>query len=348
MTDQEILDALGTEPLEPNPVSFGYIVGSILNALAMAFLFIAYLGFIATIGFLLYYYLADYSFWATVDNAPGLIFGVVLQTTLLLVCLVLILFLLKPIFARNEENEFSQKLDPEEESLLFSFVARLATLMNVSPPEQIRMLEDVNAVVSIERVSKLPFGKRQRVLAIGLPLFYGLSLSQFSGVLAHELGHFSQHPLRFFPRMVNFIYEWFLHAIHQREAWAKFLAKVGQKRGCGVAIVILVTQLVIWLACGVLWLFLKLGQLFSFVLLRQMEYDADRWHARICGCGTFQAGHEKIAIMKLLWDQVADRIKPYVDDGILINDLPKFVVGESERIAPQGTRCDTSDRFAEE
>ena len=335
MTDQEILDALGTEPFEPNPVSTGYLVGSVLNALAMVLLYTAYLGFIAAIGYLLYYHLADYSYWSNVNNAPGLILGVLLQTTILLACVILILFLLKPIFIRYKETELSQNLDPEEEALLFSFATRLAALMNVPPPQQIRMIEDVNAVVTIERNGKFPFGKGQRALGIGLPLFYNLSLSQFSGVLAHELGHFSQHPLRFFPRVVNSIYEWFHQALNQRETWAKFLAKAGQNHGCGVGIVALAAQLVIWLACGVLWLFLKLAQLSSFVLLRQMEYDADRWHARVCGCDDFQAGHEKMAVMKFFLDLMADRIKPYVDDGILIDNVPRFVAEEAERFASE-------------
>src|SRR5439155_20614652 len=88
---------------------------------------------------------------------------------------------------------------------------------------------------------------RKLVLTIGLPLAAGLDLQDFTGILAHELGHFAQGTamrLTFIVRRVSF---WFFRAVYERDSWDEQLDGAWRRSRYSVGYVLLgVAMLFIW------------------------------------------------------------------------------------------------------
>jgi Zn-dependent protease with chaperone function len=73
---------------------------------------------------------------------------------------------------------------------LWRVVDELAVAANTRPPDEIRIVPDVNAAVW-EDTRLLGLRSGFRHLAVGLPLLAGLSVSELRATVGHELGHFS-------------------------------------------------------------------------------------------------------------------------------------------------------------
>ena len=100
-------------------------------------------------------------------------------------------FLVKPLFTLRAERPPSVTLDRSAEPRLFAFVERLCAAQGAPPPSEIRVDTQVNASASL-RHGLIGLFRDDLSLTIGLPLARSLSLREFTGVLAHEFGHFAQ------------------------------------------------------------------------------------------------------------------------------------------------------------
>src|SRR5262249_33517292 len=126
------------------------------------------------------------------------------------------------------------------------------------------------------------------VLTIGLPLAAGLSLKQLAGVLAHEFGHFSQGAGMRLIVLIMTVNQWFARVVYERDAWDETLASwSGASNGGYVLVGVAVVGRAVWLPRRILWVLMYLGHIVSGFLLRQMEYDADRYEARLVGADVF-------------------------------------------------------------
>lgn len=78
---------------------------------------------------------------------------------------------------------------------LWAEVRNLAQVAGTRPPDDIRIIPEVNAAVSEDSklIGLIP-GRRH--LYIGMPLLLGLNVSQFRAVIGHELGHYSNNHTR--------------------------------------------------------------------------------------------------------------------------------------------------------
>ncbi|MDP1792903.1 MAG: M48 family metallopeptidase [Acidimicrobiales bacterium] len=86
----------------------------------------------------------------------------------------------------------------ESEPDLYALVDRIAADVGTRAPDRIVVVSEVNAYV-YETAPFLGLVSGRRTLAIGTPLFDVLDVSQFTAVLAHELGHFSGGDTRLGP-----------------------------------------------------------------------------------------------------------------------------------------------------
>jgi Zn-dependent protease with chaperone function len=169
------------------------------------------------------------------------------------------------------------------------------------------------------------------VLTVGLPLVAGLSARQLAGVLAHELGHFAQGAGLRFSYIVRSINLWFIRIVYERDGWDERLVHSWEESG-RLAPIFFLALFCIWLTRWVLWIFMVIGHGLSCFLTRQMEYDADRFMARVAGSETF----EEIARRLALWDvssQVTFSLAgQWWFKDRYPDDLPTLIVTNAERI----------------
>lgn len=199
---QEILEAF-TGEIPPVKRTFGYVVGSLILTVAMLILPAIYLAMIAAIAYLLFVH-------ATTNIGPkspirGFWSLFFLYFGPLVAGVVLLFFMIKPMFARRSRSRTLRTLQFGEEPLLFALVTRIAKAVEAPEPKQIALDCRANASASFgTQLGAMTGG--DLILTIGLPLAAGMNVQQLSGVIAHELGHFSQGAgmrLSFVVRSIN-------------------------------------------------------------------------------------------------------------------------------------------------
>ena len=206
---------------------------------------------------------------------------------------ILIFFLVKPFFAAKAKRPEPITLDPEQEPLLFAFVQKVCGLVGAPAPCRIVVDCEVNASASLRR----GLWSKDLVLTIGLPLATGLEMRQFAGVLAHEFGHFAQGAgmrLTYIIRKINF---WFARVVYERDEWDLKLEQYAKGGDWRVLIVLHTARGCVWLSRRILWALMHTGHAISCFMLRQMEYDADSYEAKLAGSDAFEATASRLRVL---------------------------------------------------
>lgn len=321
-------------PVPPVRLSPLYRVGLVLVALAMVLLPVVYLGLIglAVWGIVWYAQAGLYVFHARTRSAGALL----VYVGPLLLGGLLVLFMIKPLFAPRPRRDEDKVLSRDDEPLLFDFVERVCEAVGAPRPREIRVDRDVNASASFRRgVLSLVTG--DLALTIGLPLAAGMTVQQFAGVLAHEFGHFAQRVGMRLTYLIRSINLWFLRVVYERDAWDARLAAWSKDTDWRVAVVLSATRFGVWLTRKVLWVLMWVGNLLSCFMLRQMEYDADRYEARLAGGATFEATMRRLAELSAAHRMAIDDLSASWDEGRLADDLPALIVADADRM-PESLR----------
>lgn len=103
-----------------------------------------------------------------------------------LICAACILVAIAPRFDKFADP--GPLLEPEQHPALFHLIRDTATATAQAPPDRVYLVPDFNAFVA-QRGGIMGMGS-ERVMGLGLPLMYALSIPEFKAVLAHEFGHF--------------------------------------------------------------------------------------------------------------------------------------------------------------
>src|SRR5207237_10899472 len=121
---------------------------------------------------------------------------------------VLVLFMIKPLFAPRARHAQPLALNPAAEPLLFAFISKVCETIGAPFPNRIDLDCHLNASAAFRR-GAVSFLGNDLVLTIGLPLVAALSLREFAGVLAHEFGHFTQGFAMRLSYLIRSINAWF-------------------------------------------------------------------------------------------------------------------------------------------
>jgi Zn-dependent protease with chaperone function len=286
------LDAF-TADIRPPRLSPFYTFGLAVVAFAMVLLPAIYLALIALAGWGVLYHLT-HNGWLLSGSGGG-IGRLIVYLGPAVAGGILVFFMLKPLFARRAGATEPLSLAPAKEPLLFGFVQRICQLVRAPMPCRIDVDCQVNASASLRR----GFWSRDLVLTVGLPLAAGLDMRQFAGVLAHEFGHFAQGAgmrLTYVIRNINF---WFARVVYERDQWDMELERAAKSIDLRLGVVLHAARGCVWVTRRILWALMHAGHAISCFMLRQMEYDADRYESKVAGSDAFESTAERLRVLNV-------------------------------------------------
>jgi Zn-dependent protease with chaperone function len=273
-------------------VTVGYLMSLAFVAGASAALVTTYLGLVAGAGYAVYWHAVTNTRWMSIPGRAGA-FVILCYVLLLLLGVIMVLFMLKPLFARPGRGKLGRHLELSEEPIVYSFVAKLAEVVGAPEPAEIRINSSANAAASMGG-GLLSLFSRRLTLVLGMPLVAGLDAQQFAGVVAHELGHFSQGAGSRVSGFIRGIQGWLAQGAYGGDEWDDWFSDLADEEFAIVALFGMTCQFGVFLVRLVFYILLVLSVLASFFLMRQMEYDADRYEALVAGTPTFAKTTQKL------------------------------------------------------
>ena len=222
-------------------------------------------------------------------------------------------------------------LDPGAEPLLYAFVDGVCGSVGAPRPARIAVDCRVNASAHREGGILGVFGGNL-VLTIGLPFVAGVTLKQFAGVLAHEFGHFSQGAGMRLYALIMRINLWFARVVYERDEWDQSLAEWSSNERGVIMLVVAIVRLAVWLTRRILWVLMQVGHVVSGFLSRQMEYDADRYEARMVGGEGFAETMWRFRVMSLAESGAYTDLQTSWQQRRLPDNFPKLVTANIPQI----------------
>lgn len=321
VTPQQISRAF-TDKLPKRSVSMAYRIHLLLAAAAVAALPIVYLALVICAAIGEYYYVV-HLMPTMLSNAPGgraivFYFGLVIAPAI--AGFVVVLFLIKPMFFRTRQDGRRRSLTRKGEPVLFHLVDKICESTGAPKPVRIDVDYQVNA--SAQPAGGLFSAVAGRmVLTIGVPLIAGLSTRQLAGVLAHEFGHFSQKIGMGATLVIRRVNWWFTRVVYQRDSLDVALDEAIQDSDARIGLILQLAQVCVFLSRGVLWCFMMVSHAISSGLLRQMEFDADRYEYGLVGSKTFEATSHELAVLGQVQMSALDDMFAMFSKGRLADDL---------------------------
>lgn len=323
------------EPVRPSVL---YLLGLAVTAFFMILLPLMYLGVIAGAGYLTYWHASNYhwirgNFSGGTARASVWIF-IVGYLFPLVAGLFTVLFLIKPLVARSSYREEEPvTLDRSQEPRLYSFLEQLCEAVGAPFPRRIDVSTIPNAAASFRR-GFLSFFGRDFALHLGLSLAAGMTLKQFAGVIAHELGHFSQGGAMRFDFIIRRMNAWLWRIAYRRDQWDDQVSVMIESGGY-LLLLGYFLKIVIWLVRRVLVLFFYMGHMISCSISRQMEYNADQFEARLIGSAEFAASTRRIMELSVGMSASIDRLQGDWRAKRLVDNIPMLVAHTSTHL-PDG------------
>lgn len=280
----------------PRRPSLLYQLGLVLVTVAMLILPLIYIGLTALVAWEVYYF-ATHQFLEILNWRGGVgVVKLVMAFTPLLVGIVVVIFLVKPLFARQPARMQPLALNPEIEPRVYALVQEICQWEGTPPPQRIELDCAVNASASFDGGLRGLFGNKL-VLTLGLPLVAGLSQRELAGVIAHEFGHFRQGAGMRASYLIRRINGWFGRVIYERDSWDEAIESAAASAEGWVSLMVGCARFGVWLSRRILWVLMMAGHAICSMLLRQMEYDADASEIRLAGSQAFERTTQKLATL---------------------------------------------------
>ena len=323
---QQILAALRDEIERPR-ITTSYKLGLLTVALTNMLLPLLYFGLIFLVAHALY--------WNAQYNTPGRsLWTAVIYFGAYLVGAVTLVFLIKPLFARDPQESHPLKLKRSSEPFLYEYVETICDAVHAPHPDSIRLVCEPNAYAGFSH-GMMGLLTGRMTLTIGLPLAAGMSLRQLTGVLSHEFGHFSQGDgmrLSYLVRMIN---HWLLKIVFLSDVWDERLERYSQNGDWRVRYFLYAARASVWISRQLLFGLLWTGNAISCFLLRQMEFDADRYETRMVGHRTFATTCSRLGELSIAHQMAMNDLRRFHSEGRLADDLPALIVSNVPHISPE-------------
>lgn len=335
-TPEEIIAALKQAEIEPIKPRAGYLLAMAFVASLLVLLPMIYFAIVVATGYGVYWHAVNDQWMLQPEgreNGKAMMFRALMYGAPIVVGGVLIAFMLKPFLARQQGGSKPKSLKREQEPVLFAYIEALCDAVGAPHPARIDVTLDVNASASF-RHPFFSFLDNSLVLTIGLPLVAGLSVGKFSGIIAHEFGHFSQFAAMRFGNVIERVTAWFSRVVFERDAWDEFLV-TASGWDIRIAWVFWVSRMVVWLTRQILRGLMMVGVFVSRGLSRQMEFDADRYAARLVGSKTAREIMPSVERLAYAEGWAMSKLNEFFQDGQLVDNLPRLVAAQSRRFKPE-------------
>ncbi|QSB14865.1 M48 family metallopeptidase [Natronosporangium hydrolyticum] len=190
---------------------------------------------------------------------------------------------------RAKQTPFGLPVPEPRAPALWGLVRELAASVGTRPPDEIRLVAEVNAAVS-EDSRWLGLISGRRYLYIGAPLLQTFTVAQLRSVLAHELGHYSHQHVRLGA------------AVHRgRHVISHTLGQLPDR------------------AIAARWLLLPYAYLYFLVSAavgRAQEIEADRASVRLAGRDAAISAMRELGPLATAWDfYLENYVAPGLDTG---------------------------------
>jgi Zn-dependent protease with chaperone function len=338
-----LLSALdGTvKPVRRSPF---YNLSQLLVAIAMVILPLIYLGLIGGVGYFVFLHARDN--FGPIASSGSIRMMLLAYGGPLVVGTVVLIFMVKPLFARPPKSPKSYVLDRKKQPRLFAFVDRLSNLLGAPRPKEIHLDCNVNASAGFRR-GVISTAGSDLVLTIGLPLVEGMNLRQLTGVLAHELGHFSQGGGMRVSYVIRRTSHWFARVVYERDRFDLTLEAASKGDApLLVLVVVWAARACVWISRRILWVLMSIGTVISCMLLRQMEYDADRYEARVAGSQEFEKTVQRLIMLGVGQHVAMNDMEMYWREQKLPNEFPRLVQANAELLSAETREKIWTDRLA--
>lgn len=330
----EQIEAAFREPLPPVRVTLLYRFAIGLVALCMLLLPLAYVGLVAVTAYAwLWHAVHNVSVFHTLRSVYG---ALLIYAGPLVAGGTLLLFMVKPLFAPRPPEPQRVSVTREEQPELFFLVEKLCAAIGAPMPRRIDLNCDVNASASFRR-GLLSLFSDDLVLTIGLPLVSGLNLRQLTGVLAHEFGHFAQGSGMRVSYIIRSVNAWFARVVYGRDRWDMRLVEASQANDIRIGVFFYLARFFVWLTRLVLKGLMYVGHTLSCFLLRQMEFDADRYEARVAGSEIFGQTARRLPLLSVAHAGAVADVSGSWQDRQLTDDFVAVVMHNFSRL-PTHTR----------
>ncbi len=314
----------------PTPVSRRYKAAMAVVAVAMVLLPLLYVGLIAAVAWAVQWHAVHDLSWLE----GGGFLRVLLYGAPLVIGIILLLFLVKPLFARPREPQGRITLTHEEQPELFRFIGEICRLVHAPPPARVDVDCQVNASAGF-RAGFASVFQNDLVLTIGLPLVAGMSARQLAGILAHEFGHFAQGGGMRVSFTVRSLNAWFSRVVYERDSLDLQLEEGAREGDFRIALILHVARGAVWLSRRFLWLLMVSGHALSCLLMRQMEFDADSYEAKVAGSQTFAETARRLGHLGAGLQVAAARLAVHWKERRLPDDLPGFIRHQASHLGPE-------------
>ncbi len=301
-----------------------YLIAILLVTICMVLLPMIYMGLIFVVGWGVYYHLFNHAFMLNYGSGRGKLFFILAYVSPLVIGVIMVLFMIKPLLARPSRRVSSRSLDRKFQPLLFEFVEAICQIVGAPRPKRIDVDYHINASASFRRGMRSFFGT-YLVLTIGIPLTAHLSLRQFAGIMAHEFGHFGQGTgmrLSYLARTIN---DWFKRIVYQRDEWDDWLSTTADDVDFRIGWMLYLSMICVWISRNLLWLLMMVGHILCGYLLRQMEYDADRYQTRLAGTKSLIQAMQKIPELSIGWELAFRFINDHIRHDVYPDDISKII-----------------------
>lgn len=311
--------------IDPVKTPVQYKLALLLSAIIMVLLPVIYVAIACAFAAIVYYH-AIYSV-AIFQNVRGrgVILAAILYVGPLIAGATAVLFMLKPLFCRAPKGDRPTSLSRDEEPILFQFVDKLCDTVHAPRPKRIDVDCQVNASASFHRGWFSMLLGNDLVLTVGLPLITGMTAKQFGGILAHEFGHFAQGGGMRLSYIIRTVSHWFTRVVYERDSWDMNLERWSREYDIRIGAIFYLARGCVWLTRRILWVLMMAGHGVSGLLLRQMEFDADRHEVRFSGSDEIEPTTRRLHELMVAHNMALSDVSLAYREGRLADDFISLI-----------------------